>query len=86
MIDAWGILRGEAQQSQLGLDVFTHRSHISRATMAYDLGPLGQQSTASAALLLIGAIAVATTLYSAIRVLLSVLVLPGTSVCASLLI
>ena len=53
------------------------------SNMAYELGALGQQSIGSAALLLIGAITVANLLFQVIRVVLSVLVLPGTSVSFS---
>lgn len=50
--------------------------------MSYDLGLLGQQSTASAALILIGLLSVASVLYTVGRVLLSVFVLPGKPVCS----
>lgn len=50
--------------------------------MGYDLGLLGQQSTISAALILIGLLSVASALYTVGRVILSVFVLPGTPVCS----
>lgn len=45
--------------------------------MGYNLGPLGQQSTVSAVLVLVGLLSVASALYTVGRVLLSVFVLPG---------
>jgi hypothetical protein len=48
--------------------------------MALDLGPLGQQSAASAALLGVGALTLASVAFNIIRVVLSTFVLPGTSV------
>ena len=48
--------------------------------MTYDFGPLGQQTLTSAALLGVGAITLAAIGFTVLRVLLSTLVLPGTSV------
>lgn len=49
--------------------------------MAVDLGPLGQQSLASTALIGVGAITIASIAFTTFRVLLSTFVLPGKSVC-----
>lgn len=49
--------------------------------MAVDLGPLGQQSLASTALIGVGAITIASIAFTTLRVLLSTFVLPGKSVC-----
>lgn len=47
------------------------------STMVYNLGPLGVQSTLSAAILTIGLVSIISVLYTVIRVLLSTFVLPG---------
>ncbi|KAL2433482.1 Very-long-chain 3-oxoacyl-CoA reductase [Exophiala dermatitidis] len=47
--------------------------------MAVDLGPLGQQSTASALLIGVGALTVGSIVFTTLRVLLSTFVLPGHS-------
>ncbi|KAK6383639.1 uncharacterized protein PV06_01071 [Exophiala oligosperma] len=47
--------------------------------MAVDLGPLGQQSLASTALIGVGAITIASIAFTTFRVLLSTFVLPGKS-------
>ena len=48
--------------------------------MAIELGPLGQQTLLSTALILIGGVVAANSLFTVVRVLLSVFVLPGRSV------
>lgn len=50
--------------------------------MALDLGPLGQLSAGSAALLGIGTLTLAYIAFTTLRVLLSTFLLPGTSVCS----
>ncbi|KAK5467129.1 hypothetical protein LTS15_000099 [Exophiala xenobiotica] len=47
--------------------------------MAVNLGPLGQQSLASTALITVGAITIASIAFTTLRVLLSTFVLPGKS-------
>ena len=48
--------------------------------MTYDFGSLGQQTLTSAALLGVGAFTLASIGFTVLRVLLSTLILPGTSV------
>lgn len=48
--------------------------------MTYNLGPLGQQTAFSAAILFIGLLSVGSVLYTVTKVLLSIFILPGKSV------
>jgi hypothetical protein len=58
-------------------------TNIAR-TMTLDLGPLGQQTVSSAALLGVGALTIASIAFTTFRFLLSTFVLPGISVCIDL--
>ena len=48
--------------------------------MTFDVGPFGHHSTASAILLVVGAVTVLNVLFQITRVVLSTFILPGTSV------
>lgn len=57
--------------------------HGDALKMSYDLGPLGQQSAASAFVLIVGVLTLASVAFTLTRVLLSTFVLPGKSVSSS---
>jgi len=52
--------------------------------MGYDLGPLGHQSALTTVLIAVGALSLASIVYTVGRVLLSTFILPGQSVSKDL--